>query len=120
MHDLKNMGTGPSDSSRFLSSGRYSTTAATTPRARLTRTYLSQVEYVPDFRQDIASSWPSSIDDRAAARDWSWKPHFDLDTMSADMLRALMLKEQLHKGHIAMSRADEPSAGPLPSAAVSR
>jgi hypothetical protein len=38
--------------------------------------------------------------------------------MTADMMRSLLLKDKMHKGHITMSRADEPSAGPLPSAAV--
>lgn len=46
-------------------------------------------EYNPDFRQDIADSWPRSIDDSAARADWGWKPNYDLATMTVDMLRAL-------------------------------
>jgi threonine 3-dehydrogenase len=43
--------------------------------------------YAPDpVRQGILDSWPKSIDDSAARRDWDWKPRFDLDTMTADLV----------------------------------
>lgn len=40
----------------------------------------------PDFRQSIALTWPSSIDDSAARRDWKWSPDFLLEKMCAHML----------------------------------
>ena len=44
------------------------------------------ISYAPDFRQQIADSWPSSIDDSAARADWGWKPAYDLASMTKDML----------------------------------
>ena len=44
------------------------------------------------FRQEIADSWPQSIDDSAAREEWGWKPEYDLDTMTADMLEKLREK----------------------------
>ena len=48
-----------------------------------------RVEYRPDERQSIADSWPESIDDSAARREWGWKPSFDLASMTKDMLERL-------------------------------
>ena len=45
-----------------------------------------KITYKPDFRQEIAESWPQSIDDSYAQHDWGWKPDFDLAKMTADML----------------------------------
>jgi len=45
-----------------------------------------QVFYEPDFRQQIADSWPQSIDDSEARKDWGWKPQYDLPLMVKDML----------------------------------
>lgn len=41
--------------------------------------------YKPDYRQQIAESWPQSIDDTVAFRDWQWKPGYDLCEMTNDM-----------------------------------
>ena len=46
-----------------------------------------RIDYEPDFRQAIADSWPESIDDRIAARDWNWKPEFDLKEMTEEMIK---------------------------------
>lgn len=51
------------------------------------------VEYRPDFRQEIADSWPRTVDDSAARREWGWKPDFDLASMTAEMLRAVSEKK---------------------------
>ena len=48
-----------------------------------------EITYVPDFRQDIADSWPSSIDDSKAQSDWGWKAEFDLDRTTETMLKNL-------------------------------
>lgn len=44
------------------------------------------ISYEPDFRQAIADSWPSSIDDSDAQKDWNWKAHFDLEKTTKEML----------------------------------
>jgi len=45
--------------------------------------------YEPDFRQAIADSWPMSLDDSAAREEWGWKPAYDLEAMTRDMLDVL-------------------------------
>jgi len=45
--------------------------------------------YEPDFRQEIADSWPSSIDDSRARKDWGWLPEFDLEKTTKLMLANL-------------------------------
>ena len=44
------------------------------------------IEYQPDFRQAIADSWPASIDDSVARKDWGWKHHITLDAMTKIMI----------------------------------
>lgn len=46
-------------------------------------------EYKPDFRQEIADSWPRTIDESAAREEWGWEPSYDLATMTTDMLEKL-------------------------------
>lgn len=51
-----------------------------------------KVDYQPDFRQEIADSWPRSLDDSAARIEWGWKPDYDLEMMTDDMLTNLRKK----------------------------
>ena len=66
--------------------------------------YNNIKKYVPDFqmeydvdplRQAIAESWPNSLDDTCAREEWGWKPEYDLDSMTQDMLAKL--KERFNK-----------------------
>ncbi len=47
------------------------------------------IDYAPDFRQKIADSWPNSIDDSAARKDWGWAPKYDLPAMVLAMIEGL-------------------------------
>jgi nucleoside-diphosphate-sugar epimerase len=49
------------------------------------------ITYRPDYRQQIAESWPQSIDDAVARNDWGWKPEYDLHKMTADMFANLAI-----------------------------
>lgn len=58
-------------------------------------------KFMPEFklyydvdqeRQDIADSWPNSLDDTAAREEWGWHPEYDIDAMSKDMLEQLKIK----------------------------
>lgn len=44
-----------------------------------------EINYAPDFRQEIAESWPQSIDDTSARDDWGWQPQFEMKLMVEDM-----------------------------------
>ena len=48
-----------------------------------------KIDYNPDFRQAIADSWPSSIDDSAARENWNWKHEYDLKKLTQEMLKGL-------------------------------
>lgn len=52
---------------------------------------LFEVHYRPDFRQQIADSWPDSIDDSVARRDWGWKAKCDLTSLTKIMLENVSL-----------------------------
>lgn len=67
--------------------------AAFSPRADEIATSVKRAipdakfSYAPDtVRQGILDSWPKSLDDSAARRDWNWKPKFDLDGMTDDLI----------------------------------
>ena len=49
-----------------------------------------EMEYQPDpLKQSIADSWPDSMDDSCARQEWDWKPEYDLESMTRDMLAKL-------------------------------
>ncbi len=48
-----------------------------------------EIKYEPDYRQEIADSWPNSVDDSAARQEWGWEPEYDLDAMTKDMLEVI-------------------------------
>ena len=48
-----------------------------------------KITYEPDYRNAIANSWPASIKDDQARKDWGWQPEFDLKSMTANMLHCL-------------------------------
>jgi nucleoside-diphosphate-sugar epimerase len=78
-------------SEKILERGSYNVAAFSfTPKelAEEIRSHLPHftINYTPDFRQSIAASWPQSIDDSAARRDWGWAPKYNLTKMVEDML----------------------------------
>jgi len=56
-----------------------------------------KVDYKPDYRQEIADSWPKSIDDSAARKEWNWHPAYDLASMTKDMLAVLQKRHAAGK-----------------------
>lgn len=53
-----------------------------------------KISYKPDFRQKIAESWPAQIDDSQARKDWGWRPAYNLDKMTEEMIFELKKKYQ--------------------------
>lgn len=47
------------------------------------------IDYKPDYRQAIADSWPKSIDDSSAQKDWGWRPNYNLEKMTEVMITEL-------------------------------
>lgn len=46
-----------------------------------------KISYKPDYRQEIADSWPQSIDDSTAEKDWGWRAKYDLASMTENMIK---------------------------------
>lgn len=67
-----------------------------------------KVTYSPDSRQKIADSWPESIDDSAARKDWGWREEYDLHRMVEGMLAALRPRRTVGQ------KAFNPSGGVAP------
>jgi len=55
------------------------------------------ITYKPDFRQEIADSWPMSIDDSCARAEWGWSPDYDLGAMVDDMCFVLAARHESGK-----------------------
>lgn len=55
-----------------------------------------KITYKPDVRQQYADSWPQSIDDSCARKDWNWKPEYTLSAMTDDMLSHIQAMVQHH------------------------
>ena len=55
------------------------------------------IDYKPDYRQRIADSWPKSIDDSFARKDWSWNHSFDLTKITDEMIAQLRKKYNSEK-----------------------
>ncbi len=47
---------------------------------------------VEPVKDAIARSWPNKLDDSCAREEWGWKPQWDLDSMTVDMLEAVRRK----------------------------
>ncbi|MEJ2005221.1 MAG: NAD-dependent epimerase/dehydratase family protein [Cyclobacteriaceae bacterium] len=55
-----------------------------------------EIDYSPDFRQEIASTWPDSVDDSAAKEEWAWDSRYDISKLTEVMLKGMskLLKNQ--------------------------
>lgn len=53
-----------------------------------------EISYEPDYRHDIADSWPDAVDDSAAREEWNWSPDYNLSSMTKDMLEKLSIKHE--------------------------
>jgi nucleoside-diphosphate-sugar epimerase len=77
-----------------LQRGAYNLAGVSFTPAHIARSIAQQlpgfrIDYAPDYRQAIANSWPQSIDDSEARKDWGWTAQFDLDALVHDMLEHL-------------------------------
>jgi nucleoside-diphosphate-sugar epimerase len=83
------------DPARLVHRNAFNVTAMSCTPERLAEEIRShvtgfEIDYdVDPVRQAIADSWPDSLDDSAAREEWGWKPHYDLATMTRDMLAQL-------------------------------
>jgi nucleoside-diphosphate-sugar epimerase len=82
------------DSSRIKCRTSYNLTAISFSAGELAAEIKKHIpefecEYKPDFRQKIADSWPKSIDDNVARKEWGWKPTYNLASMTKDMIQKL-------------------------------
>jgi nucleoside-diphosphate-sugar epimerase len=85
------------DRSRLTVGGAYNLAGMSFTPASLTAEIQKHlpsfsIQYAPDFRQAIADSWPSSIDDSMAQRDWDWKAEYDTPALVSKMLEEIKKK----------------------------
>jgi len=89
------------DPKKLIHRNAFNVTAMSIDPEKLVDSIRAQIpEFVIDYnidpvRQAIADSWPNSLDDSAARKEWGWQPKYDLETMTKDMLTHL--KEKLAK-----------------------
>lgn len=82
------------DSSKIMCRTSYNITGTSFSAGELAaeiKKYVPEfkIEYRPDFRQKIADSWPISVDDSVARKEWGWKPVYNLASMTKDMIEKL-------------------------------
>ncbi|MGB0649818.1 MAG: NAD-dependent epimerase/dehydratase family protein [Rhodothermales bacterium] len=65
------------------------------------------VDYEPDFRQEIADSWPQSINDGRARHDWGWQPEYDLNAMVKDMLHYVRVRVKKEAAEAALDSGSD-------------
>lgn len=53
------------------------------------------IDYAPDFRQQLADSWPNSINDSHARADWGWAPHYDTKRLVSTMIQEIRAKKKV-------------------------
>jgi nucleoside-diphosphate-sugar epimerase len=86
------------DPARLLHRNAFNVTAMNFTPERLAAEIRKHIPgFVIDYRIDpmrqaIADSWPNSIDDSSARKEWDWSPGYDLDSMTRDMLLNLEKK----------------------------
>ena len=85
------------DRGRLTLGGAYNLAGMTFTPAQLAHEIQSHlphfvIQYAPDFRQAIADSWPASIDDSVAQRDWDWKAQYDTPALVSKMLEEISKK----------------------------
>lgn len=89
---------GEADGAKLTHRTNYNVGALSFTAGELTaeiRTHLPEfeAEYRPDHRQEIADSWPDSVDDAAAREDWGWEPEYGFERMVEDMVENLSDRE---------------------------
>lgn len=97
------------DASRLEHRNAFNLTAMNFTPAQLAekiRGHIAEFEMtyaVDPVRQAIADSWPDYMDDSCAREEWGWKPKYDIETMTADMLDKLSKKLSRGKGKSTVS-----------------